>query len=70
MAAAVQTDPAPAATSSDDADLVHIVCCDPNKVAMCGFAEIVRQVPWGCYGPRDCVVCADLDRVGCPRCHR
>ena len=69
MAAAVQTEPTPAATTSsdDNNDIIHVVHC--AATAYCGVTEIGRMYPPGDYGARDCVVCADLEADGhCPVC--
>lgn len=51
-----------------DEELRHLVCC-VDDVAMCG--SLVADCDWELWnaaGNLPCVVCAELDEVGCPRC--
>lgn len=48
----------PSASSGDDDELAHVVCCDPD-VALCGAD--VAGAEWSTRG-EPCVVCTDLDR--------
>jgi hypothetical protein len=67
MATMTAPQPVTAPPSSDD-DLMHVVCCDPNGAALCGETNTGRWYPAGDYGPRDCVVCKDLDSRPHARC--
>lgn len=50
-------------TTEDDAEIVHIVCCDYD-VAICGTD--VSAVGWVSVEVEPtCLVCVDLDRFGC-----
>lgn len=60
----------PTTTDSDDDDLVHAVCCDPNT-AMCGLD--VSGLEWGIDdGDEMCRVCeiAAMENLPCsnPNC--
>lgn len=66
------TEPRPSEAPDATAELVtiHVVCCNPNQVALCGVTCTGPRLPAGDYGARDCVVCAALDAGGCPRCRQ
>lgn len=49
-----------------DLELVHVVCCRDENLALCGTD--VSGHPWRQCRPEDCVVCADMGRNrACPR---
>jgi hypothetical protein len=51
-----------------DDELLHVVCCVDNDVALC--STDVTGAPWD-TGNQDCVVCIDLERSRtCPRFDR
>ncbi|WP_435244277.1 hypothetical protein [Streptomyces sioyaensis] len=58
-------DVAPAASAS--AAIAHTYCCEPNW-ALCGLD--LSGVAASGHGDQECVVCADLHKIGvtCPWC--
>jgi hypothetical protein len=60
---------APVADDTDDSDLVHTYCtaCSPN-VALCGWEDDGDGWVDDWADEDRCVVCADLDRLPCPKC--
>jgi hypothetical protein len=60
-------------SGTDTSNLRHVACveCQPMPVqALCG-AKIGPDEPWESGLPidnKDCVVCLDIARSGCPNC--
>lgn len=66
MTAPVIADEARLADTGNDADAIHIVCCDPNR-ALCG--EDVSGEEWVDDGePTTCITCEVIEELGIPSC--